>query len=102
MSDKAPEPEARRLLPRGLAHPALGMLGVITLVLVGWALHVMQPVFLPIVFAFFLALLLSPVDARGTSGAGGPGGGGPPRAPPTGGGSSSPTARRASRGCWPA
>ena len=38
MSDKAPEPEARRLLPRGLAHPALGMLGVITLVLVGWAL----------------------------------------------------------------
>ncbi|MBB3711933.1 AI-2 transport protein TqsA [Limimaricola variabilis] len=71
MSDKAPEPEARRLLPRGLAHPALGMLGVITLVLVGWALHVMQPVFLPIVFAFFLALLLSPVDARVTSWAGG-------------------------------
>lgn len=47
-----------------MAHPALGMLGVVTLVLVGWALHAMQPVFLPIVFAFFTALLLAPVDDR--------------------------------------
>ncbi|MCP1168367.1 substrate-binding domain-containing protein [Limimaricola sp. ASW11-118] len=62
MSDKAPDPEAQIAAPQRIAHPALGMLGVATLVLVGWALHVMQPVFLPIAFAVFLALLLNPVD----------------------------------------
>ena len=54
-----------------MAHPALGMLGVVTLVLVGWALHAMQPVFLPIVFAVFVALLLAPVDGWAARAAGG-------------------------------
>ena len=71
MSDKAPDPEAPIAAPQRIAHPALGLLGVVALVLVGWALHVMQPVFLPITFAVFLALLLSPVDAWAARLAGG-------------------------------
>ncbi|WP_432256669.1 AI-2E family transporter [Limimaricola sp. AA108-03] len=65
------EPAAELDKPYRLAHPALGMLGLVALVLVGWALHAMQPVFLPIAFAFFLALLLAPVDGWAARIAGG-------------------------------
>ncbi|MGR3625483.1 MAG: AI-2E family transporter [Limimaricola sp.] len=57
--------------PRQLAHPALGLLALIALVLAGWALHAMRPVFLPITFAVFLALLLAPVQSGAARLAGG-------------------------------
>ncbi|SDF16393.1 AI-2E family transporter [Limimaricola pyoseonensis] len=58
-------------MPRKIAHPALGLLALIAVVLAGWALHAMQSVFLPIVFATFLALLLAPLDGGAARLAGG-------------------------------
>ncbi|EYD70411.1 AI-2E family transporter [Limimaricola hongkongensis] len=72
MSDKAPETENRAAsVPQRLAHPALGLLALIALVIAGWALHAMRPVFLPITFALFLALLLAPVQRGAARLAGG-------------------------------
>ena len=41
----------------------LWLLALIALVVVGWALHVMAVVFVPIVFAMFVALVVAPVDS---------------------------------------
>lgn len=43
----------------------MACLAAITAILAGWALRALAPVVIPVVFAFFLALLVSPIDRWG-------------------------------------
>lgn len=72
MVASAPEPRHRRR--ERAASPAsrddpqrrtmIALLGLIALILIGWALSVTAPVTMPLAFAFFLAVIVHPIQSR--------------------------------------
>ena len=65
MDDPTGQPHRpeRALSATGRQRVQLWLLIVIAVVLVGWALHMTAAVFVPVIVAFFIALMVAPVDS---------------------------------------
>ncbi|SLN76895.1 AI-2E family transporter [Roseisalinus antarcticus] len=52
-----------RVRDLGQGQPVRWLLGIVALILVGWAFHALAAVIVPLVFAIMLALILAPLDS---------------------------------------